>query len=156
MERCCIAFRRSADPEDCAYLDGLVQKKVPNREILRASYRFDSLPDEPAAKAFSEDAERWLRISRSLPPRLRDAVQFLLDQKGLPQEELAMEIGVARSAVNKWLAEEKTSLRHIVAICIALNLRWDISSRILQDNGYSLGCHGKRSCFGRCSCRRTG
>jgi len=50
--------------------------------------------------------------------------------------ELAMRMGVSRAAWRKWCAE-KMSLRHIVAICIALDVRADLGMELVRLAGHS-------------------
>lgn len=52
-------------------------------------------------------------------------------------EELADEIGVSRPAIYKWLYQKRISLRHVVAICVALDLRADIGEALVMRAGYS-------------------
>ena len=66
-----------------------------------------------------------------MPEGIGEAVQLILDEKGITQMELAMRLGVSRAAWRKWCAE-RMSLRHIVAICIALDLRADIGQELVR------------------------
>jgi transcriptional regulator with XRE-family HTH domain len=59
------------------------------------------------------------------------AIQMLLDEKGVSQNELAMRMGVSRAALRKWCTQRMT-LRHLVAICIALDLRADIGEELVR------------------------
>lgn len=47
-----------------------------------------------------------------------------------------MRLGVCRAAVRKWCAK-RVILRHVVAICIALDLRADICEALVRIAGYA-------------------
>ena len=78
--------------------------------------------------------ERRLKIA--MPDSLGKAVQLILDEKGISQMELAMRLGVSRAAWRKWCAE-RMSLKHIVAICIALDVRADIGMEMVRLAGHT-------------------
>ena len=71
-----------------------------------------------------------------MPEGIGEAVQLILDEKGITQMELAMRLGVSRAAWRKWCAE-RMSLRHIVAICIALDLRADVGQELVRLAGHT-------------------
>ena len=61
---------------------------------------------------------------------------MILDLKGITQMELAMRLGISRTALWKWCSE-KMSLRHVVAICIALDVPGNIGEDLVHMAGYS-------------------
>ena len=77
-----------------------------------------------------------MKLKMGMPDGIGSAIQLILDEKGITQMELAMRMGVNRTAWRKWCAE-KMSLRHIVAICIALDVRADIGMELVRLAGHS-------------------
>ena len=59
-----------------------------------------------------------------------------MEKKGLSQDEMSMRLGVSRTAFAGWF-RERISLRHLVAICIAADVRADIGMDIVRLGGYS-------------------
>ena len=88
-------------------------------------------------EAFIADARRWDELLRNLPDEFPAAITMILDAKNMSMEELADEIGVSRPAIYKWLDQKRISLRHVVAICVALTLRADIGLALVGKAGYS-------------------
>lgn len=80
---------------------------------------------------FTQDSQVWMKLKLAMPDSIGKAIQLILDEKGITQMELAMRLGVSRAAWRKWCAE-KMSIRHIVAICIALDVRADIGMELVR------------------------
>ena len=102
----------------------------------------DELDSEPESKErviqntlFAEDAAIWRELKHNLPDNFKDAVQCIIDRKGISQEKLAMRIGTTRSTLKGWF--QSPSLRHAVAISIALNLRADIGEELVRLSGHT-------------------
>ena len=85
---------------------------------------------------FAQDSQVWTKLRMRMPNGIGDAIQLILDEKGITQMELAMRMGVSRAAWRKWCAE-RMSLRHIVAICIALDVRADIGMELVRLAGHT-------------------
>ena len=54
-----------------------------------------------------------------------------MEKKGLSQDEMSMRLGVSRTAFAGWF-RERISLRHLVAICIAADVRADMVSFLYE------------------------
>lgn len=78
----------------------------------------------------------WMKLKMMMPDNIADAVQFILDEKGITQQELSMRMGVSRAALRKWCGR-RMSLKHIVAICIALDVRADIGVELVRLAGHT-------------------
>ena len=72
-----------------------------------------------------------MMLYRGMPESIGEAIQLILNEKGISQMELAMRLGVSRTAWRKWCSE-RMSLRHIVAICIALDIRADVGLELVR------------------------
>ena len=71
-----------------------------------------------------------------MPDTTREAVQKIIDLKGVTQELLAARLGVNRKALNKWCMQDRMSINHMVGICVALKLRPDIAEELVRLTGY--------------------
>lgn len=85
---------------------------------------------------FYEDARIWKELFNSRPSTFGEAVQLIIDMKGISQEELASRAGIGRSTLRKWCSE-KTSLQHAVALCIAMDVRADVGEELVRLAGLS-------------------
>lgn len=139
IEECCIAFRVSGRYANVEYIEECAAKKTPTANKLLPRYCFKSEPDseefDKESSIFIKDVQVWDELLKSLPNSFPDAVGALLAAKEMTMEQLALEIGVSRSAVYKWLDQERVSLRHVVAICIALDLRADFCEALVGLSG---------------------
>ena len=77
-----------------------------------------------------------MKLKIAMPDSIGKAVQLILDEKGISQMELAMRLGVSWAAWRKWCSE-RMSLKHIVAICIALDVRADIGMELVRLAGHN-------------------
>ena len=139
VDECCIAFTVSGRYANVEYIEECAAKKIPAANKLLPRYDFKSEPDseefDKESSIFIKDAQVWDELLKNLPNSFPDAVGALLAAKEMTMEQLALEIGVSRSAVYKWLDQERVSLRHVVAICIALDLRADICEALVGLSG---------------------
>lgn len=78
---------------------------------------------------------RWDEVKRALPDDIKEAIFFVMKKKGLSQEEVGMRLGVTRTTFIGWF-KGKISLRHVVAICIAMDVRFDISMEFVRLAGW--------------------
>ena len=135
IEECCIAFAVRGRFVGAEFDAAWVARKSPVKDIYQSRHEFAAEPETKArAKEnglFTRDAEMWTELKRALPDDLGKAIQMILDAKGLPQLELAMRLGCSRAALRKWCTG-RMSLRHITAICIALDVRADIALELVH------------------------
>ena len=140
IEECCISFTVQGRYANTVYEDAQAARKKEVKDKYQSRH---GLGAEPGTKArikenelFAQDSRIWARLKMRMPEGIGEAVQLILDEKGITQMELAMRLGVSRAAWRKWCAE-RMSLRHIVAICIALDLRADISQELVRLAGHT-------------------
>ena len=135
IDECCIAFRVQGRLAGAAYEDGRAARKREVRNRYSSRHSFAAEPETAARRqentCFSEDAQVWAALKRAMPDSIGEAVQVILDVKGITQMELAMRLGVSRTAWRKWCARGM-SLRHVTAICIALELRADVGLELVR------------------------
>ena len=138
IEECCIAFTVNGRYTSAAYEDAQAARKKEVKDKYQSRHDMDAEPDtkERAVQnsRFSTDSELWASLKMEMPDSLGEAVQRILDKKGISQEELAMRLGVSRAAWRKWCSK-RMSLKHIVAICIALDARADIGMELVRLSG---------------------
>ena len=140
IEECCISFTVQGRYANTVYEDAQAARKKEVKDKYQSRH---GLGAEPGTKArikenelFAQDSRIWARLKMRMPEGIGEAVQLILDEKGITQMELAMRLGVSRAAWRKWCAE-RMSLRHIVAICIALDLRADIGQELVRLAGHT-------------------
>ena len=140
MEECCIAFKVGGYPVGTAGEEAWAARKRPAKGQYQTRYSFAAEPETKAGRKenelFTADARLWAALEAELPDDIAGAVQVILDRKGLPQEELAMRLGVSRAALRKWCTRGM-SLRHVVAICIALDVWGHVGENLVRLAGYS-------------------
>ena len=140
IEECCLPFSVRASFGGAAFQDAQAARKAPVKDRYQSRYEFKEEPDTKAGRKendlFAEDAGRWGELAMNLPDNIAAAVQTILDLKGITQMELAMRLGISRTALWKWCSE-KMSLRHVVAICIALDVPGCVGEDLVRLAGYS-------------------
>lgn len=58
-------------------------------------------------------------------------IETIIDQKGISQNKLAMRMGVSRASFQKWCTGSP-SVRQVVALCIAMDVRADVGEELLH------------------------
>ena len=140
IEECCISFTVQGRYANAAYEDAQAARKKEVKDKYQSRHGFGAEPETKARvrenSLFAQDSRVWMRLKIAMPDSLGKAVQLILDEKGISQMELAMRLGVSRAAWRKWCAE-RMSLKHIVAICIALDVRADIGMEMVRLAGHT-------------------
>ena len=135
VEECCIAFTVNGRYAEAVYEDARVARKTPVQEIYQSRHGFSAEPETKARVKenvlFTQDSQIWVKLKREIPDELGTAIQKILDEKGITQLELSMRLGCSRAALLKWCSGYM-SLRHITAICIALDVRADIALELVR------------------------
>ena len=141
IDECCIAFTVSGIYADVEYIEGCAARKTPaaDRYTLRHDMSAEPGSEEfdRQCEAFIADARRWDDLMRNLSDDFAEAVVQVVRAKDMSMDDLADEIGVSRPAIYKWLDQKRISLRHVVAICVALTLRADIGLALVGKAGYT-------------------
>ena len=140
IEECCISFTVAGRYANTAYEDGQAARKTPVKDKYQSRH---GLGAEPETKErirentlFAQDSRVWMKMRMTMPDNIADAVQMILDEKGITQQELAMRMGVSRAALRKWCGR-RMSLKHVAAICIALDVRADIGLELVRLAGHT-------------------
>ena len=140
IEECCISFTVQGRYANTAYEDAQAARKTEVKDKYQSRHGFGAEPETKDRakenKLFVQDSQVWMKLKIAMPDGIGKAVQLILDEKGLSQMELAMRLGVSRAAWRKWCSE-RMSLRHIVAICIALDVRADIGMELVRLAGHN-------------------
>jgi len=99
MDECCLSFSIRGR---YTHVDYELQQAARKKEVKNKYLSRHDLDAEPETKErvlqnsrFAEDAEIWMWIKRNLPEDFKDAVQYIIDQKGISQNELAMRMGAS-------------------------------------------------------------
>ena len=135
MDECCLSFSIRGR---YTHVDYELQQAARKKEVKNKYLSRHDLDAEPETKErvlqnswFAEDAEIRMRIKRNLPEDFKDAVQYIIDQKGISQNELEMRMGVSRASFQKWCTGSP-SVRQVVALCIAMDVRADVGEELLH------------------------
>ena len=140
VEECCISFRVRGRYADAEYTDGQAARKKEYKYKYQSRHEFDAEPETKERVVqntrFTDDAVIWKQVKQNMPDDFGKAVQNIIDLKGISQNELAMRMGVCRSVQRRW-CYEKTSLRHVAALCIAMDVRADIGEELIRLAGFA-------------------
>lgn len=141
IDECCIAFSVGGRYTNAEYEDAKAAKMTPVVGKYLSRHEFAGEPEtkqrQKENETFSGDAIFWKDILLSMPDSLTAAIKKIRMAKGINQETLAMRLGVTRASYNKW-SYGKMSKRHIVALCIALDVRGDVGMELVRLGGYTL------------------
>ena len=135
IEECCISFTVQGRYANTVYENGQAARKTPVKDKYQSRHGFGAEPETKERvkenTLFAQDSYVWMKLRLAMPDNIADAVQLILDEKGLTQQELSMRMGVSRAAFRKWCGR-RMSLRHVVAVCIALDVRADIGLELVR------------------------
>lgn len=140
IEECCISFTVQGRYANTAYEDAQAARKTPVKDKYQSRHGLGAEPETieriKENTLFAQDSRVWMKLKMMMPDNIADAVQFILDEKGISQQELSMRMGVSRAAFRKWCGK-RMSLKHIVAVCIALDVRADIGVELVRLAGHT-------------------
>lgn len=138
IDECCISFTVHGRYVSTVYEDGQAARKTPVKDKYQSRHGLGAEPETKARikenRLFAQDSEIWVKLKTEMPDSLGEALNLILHEKGITQMELAMRLGVSRAAWRKWCVC-RMSLRHIVAVCIALDVRADIGMELVRLTG---------------------
>lgn len=139
LDECCIGFIRRKRHTRLQYVPGIAtrSKKEPETEKYFGNYSMYLAPDgdgsEELNRACVKDFELWSQLNKTLPDDFEEAVQDILGKKNVSQERLADMIGtVDRDWVYRFIHRQYPKKTSIVAFCIALELPFMISMRLVE------------------------
>ena len=140
IDECCMSFYTTGRSTKAVYKIGQAAKHTPVKNSLQTRHGLNAEPESKERiaenKQYGSDAKLWAEIKRTLPDDVKKAIFFVMKKKGLSQEEMGMRLGVTRTAFANWF-KGKISLRHIIAICIALDVRVDVSMEFIRLAGHT-------------------
>lgn len=139
IDECCLSFSVAGRFANTEYEDGQAARKKEVKNKYQSRHELDPEPESKERvlqnKRFTDDSVLWTKVKQDMPDTFKDAIQTIIDLKGISQNELAMRMGVSRAAPRKWCV--KPSLRHVVALCIAMDVRADIGEELVRLAGLS-------------------
>lgn len=144
IEECCLSFTVGGRYRKTGYDIGKVarNKTEPVNYQYRATY---SLVAEPGTSEYYKendamvaDGMLWMEFYKERPMNFSEAAKLILDKKKITREKLALELGVDRRAVYKYLNQESPSVAHVVGFCVALKVPYYISMDLLDLAGIRL------------------
>ena len=144
MDECCLAFNVSAGNRDGEYQFGFAsrKKKTPDGKKYRVSY---SLEAEAGTDLYvKENSEfaygsfAWGDLLKRMPNDFKEAVLLVLEEVGVTQETLALELGVDKRVVYRLLNADRVAAGRVVGMCVALKLPYFVSHRLLELSGNAL------------------
>ena len=148
IEECCISFSVRGRYASAEYEDAQAARKKEVKDKYQSRHDLDAEPESKERvlqnKRFTDDAVIWTQLKANMPDSFRQAIQDIIDLKGISQNELAMRMGVSRAAPRKWCSG-KPSLRHVVALCIAMDVRGDVGEELVRLAGLSFQNNNEHS-----------
>lgn len=140
IEECCLSFSVRGRYANTEYEDGQAARKKEVKNKYQSRHELDAEPESKERvlqnKRFTDDSVLWTKVKQDMPDTFKDAIQMIIDMKGITQNELAMRMGVSRAAPRKWCAV-RPSLRHVAALCIAMDVRADVGEELVRLAGLS-------------------
>ena len=77
-------------------------------------------------------------LLKNMPFDFKGAVLMILEEKGITQEALALELGVDRKVIYRLLNSDNVATGRVIGLCVALKLPYFISDKLLELSGNSL------------------
>ncbi len=140
IEECCLSFSVRGRYANTEYEDGQAARKKEVKNMYQSRHELDAEPETKERvlqnKRFAEDSMLWTKVKQDMPDTFIDAIRMIIDLKGITQNELAMRMGVSRAASRKWCVVGP-SLRHVVALCIAMDVRGDVGEELVRLAGHT-------------------
>ena len=141
IDECCLSFSAHGRYRNTNFRQGWAfrTKTEPVTNQYRPGY---TLVAEPGTdmyvkenETFRHDSYLWGELLYALPDDFRGAVNEILKKKGITQETLAEKLGIERRTLTKYLSQDSPSLGHVVGICVALQLPFFISEKLIELSG---------------------
>ena len=141
IDECCLGFAAHGRYRSTDFRQGRVArtKTRPVTGQYRPGY---TLAAEPGTElyvkeneTFRHDSYLWGELFYALPSDFHEAVNEILLKKGITQEALAERLGVERRTLTKYLSQDSPTLAHVVGICVALQLPFFISEKLIELSG---------------------
>lgn len=144
IDECCLGFEVGGRYRKTAYSAGQAarNKVSPVTDKYRASYKLAAEPGtaeyEKENQQMVDDGLLWLDLYKSCPADFSEAITEIMKKKGITRENLALDVGVDRRAIYRYLNEEEPSAAHVVGLCVALKLPYYVSMDLLDLAGIRL------------------
>lgn len=144
IEECCLGFEVGGRYRKTAYSAGQAarNKTTPVTDKYRAAYKLVAEPGtaeyEKENQQMVDDGLLWLDLYKSRPADFSEAITEIMKKKGITRENLALDVGVDRRAIYRYLNEEEPSAAHVVGLCVALKLPYYVSMDLLDLAGIRL------------------
>lgn len=141
IDECCLGFTVNGRFCDVDYIPGTAArtKNEPVKDRYLGKYNLSSNPEETGTeeenRKYSEDFRRWAELAKRLPPEYTKAVREVMKAKNVTQENLIEWLGVDRSWVFRIVNSDRPKLKHVVALCIALELPYIVSAPLILRSG---------------------
>ena len=144
INECCVAFSLSGNSSNGAFNKSHASKE--KKESEKKEYKTEySMKAEPGDAnyvreniALYQSTREWAQMAREMPNDFKEAVKYVMKEKRITQENLAYDCGVDRKVIYNILYEEQPSIEHVVGLCVAMGIRYDISIKLLGIAGYNL------------------
>ena len=140
IDECCLSFSVRGRYANAEYEDGQAARKKEVKTRYQSRHDLDAEPETKERvlqnKRFADDSVLWTKVKLDMPDSFKDAIQMIINLKGITQNDLAMRMGVSRAASRKWCVVGP-SLRHVVALCIAMDVRGDVGEELVRLAGHS-------------------
>lgn len=143
IDECCLAFAVNRRQPDEKYRSGAAAREKPDRKG-KYTLRHELLAEPGTAryvqeqKMFLEDAMRWGLLEDTLPHDFNEALKTIMKALGVTQNELSERLGIDNREVYRLRTYQVVPLRHVIGVCVALQLPYTLSLKLVELSGNTL------------------
>jgi transcriptional regulator with XRE-family HTH domain len=141
IDECCLGFAAHGRYRSSEFRQGRVAR-TKTKPVTSQYCPGYTLVAEPGTdlyvkenETFRHDSFLWGELLYALPDDFHEAVNEILQKKGITQEALAERLGVERRTLTKYLSQDNPTIDHVVGICVALQLPFFISEKLIELSG---------------------
>ena len=143
MDECCLAFDMSIRTQmdnfyHCECFLNRDQGALVDFEIVYMGENGE-LDDQKRNQLVRDMVMEEARVLDGLPNNYTKAWQALLKWRGISQAELARRTGITEKTIGHIINQETVgNVNHVVKMCLAAHLPWDMSDYLIQRSGHRL------------------
>ena len=138
IEQCCLGFSFHGRTGSGNYEAGVASRLKENKAGLYPGVRIASKPGtaewDREVAMFSADSDDWAKIALQLTGDFKESFDIIRKAKGVSVTTLAERLGISTQYYSKMM-KGRISRPQLVGICVELNIRYDISSILMDLSG---------------------
>lgn len=144
INECCLAFRAHGSGASATYDPRVAarKKKEPVKDKYLCKYEFLAEPGTDAEmdefERIAEDAKRWGELEMSLSCDFSEAIDQIMEVKNISKTEISDRMNKDRKSIYDLQHAVYPRTKNVVAFCMALEVPFTISLKLLAAAGCSL------------------